>query len=299
VSVDAERPGSNEDTGAVPVDSDLCVSRGERADDESGLVAPALPKRLRSQVAAFAGSTHPAAWLVLTGVVIFTLVFARLGVQRHRNFGTWAFDLGIYDQGFWLVSRGKSFVTVRGLDFWGHHVNPIAILFAPFYWLGAGPAFLITVQAGALGAGAIPTYLLARDRMNNEWIGLVFAIVYLLYAPIQWIAWANFHPEALVVTPLLYAWWFASRRRWRPFFISVLLALSTREDVALAVLVMGLVLLWMIRRSHRSDRRSQQMAFGAAVLGVVWYAVSTRLVIPAFNQGRQPFYIGYFFGEYG
>ncbi len=286
MSVDAERPGSDDDIAAVRVDGDPGSDRP-------------VAERLRSRVVALVGSIHPAAWLVVTGVVIFTLVFARLGVQRHRNFGTWAFDLGIYDQGFWLVSRGKSFVTVRGIDFWGHHVNLIAFLFAPFYWFGAGPAFLISVQAAALGAGAIPTYLLARDRMHNEWVGLVFAIVYLLYAPIQWIAWANFHPEALVVTPLLFAWWFATRRSWRPFFVSIVLALSTREDAALAVIVMGVVLWWMLRRSHRSDRRSQYMALGATALGVVWYLVCTRFVIPAFNQGRQPFYIGYFYGEYG
>ena len=41
------------------------------------------------------------------------------------------------------------------------------------------------------------------------------------------------------------------------------------------------------------------MALAASALGVVWYVVCTRLVIPAFNQGQQPFYIGYFYGSYG
>ena len=297
MTVEADRPERDDEREPVSRPGESL----DPVDDPTDAVPPPRPfaRRCADRAAAAIGSTHPAMWLVLTGVVIFTLVFARLGVQRHRNFGTWAFDLGIYDQGFWLVSRGKSFVTVRGIDFWGHHVNLVAVLFAPFYWLGAGPAFLISAQAAALGAGAIPTYLLARDRIGNEWTGLVFAFVYLMYAPIQWIAWANFHPEALVVTPLLFAWWFATQRRWGPFFISVVLALSTREDTALAVFVMGLVLWWMLRRSHRSDRRSQRMALGAALLGVVWYAVCTRLVIPAFNQGQQPFYIGYFYGNYG
>ena len=299
MSVDADRPERDDDTGAV-IDAD---SRTESETDEQAPVDERADRtfasRLGDRTVEFVGSVHPAAWLTLTGAVLFTVVFARLGIQRHRTFGTWAFDLGIYDQGFWLVSRGKSFVTVRGIDFWGHHVNLVAILFAPFYWLGAGPSFLITVQAAALGAGAIPTYLLARDRLGNEWIGLVFAFVYLMYAPIQWIAWANFHPEALVVSPLLFAWWFATKRRWPLFFVSIVFALSTREDTALAVFVMGLVLWLMLWRSDRGDRRSRRMVLGAAALGVVWYAVCTRLVIPAFNQGQQPFYIGYFYGDYG
>lgn len=269
------------------------------AVDSATVGGDGFDPNLVSRIGGRITEVHPAAWLALLGATIFTVVFGRLGVQHHRNFGTWAFDMGIYDQSFWLVSRGKSWVTVRGIHFWGHHVNLVAVAFAPFYWLGAGPSFLYVVQAGALGAGAIPTYLIARDRMRNEWVGLVFAVVYLMYAPIQWIAWANFHPEALVVTPLLFAWWFATQRRWTGFFVSLALALSTREDTALAVFVMGLVLWWVLRRDDDAERRDRRMALVAAALGVVWYLICTRLVIPAFNRGQQPFYIGYFYSNYG
>ena len=305
MSVDAERDerADDADDDADHVDGTVADEADASEHQAAGDVPPRSPAQradeLVERVRAALRVIHPAAWLMFTGVVVFTVVFARLGVQRHRTFGTWAFDMGIYDQGFWLVSRGKSFITVRGIDFWGHHVNLIAIAFAPFYWLGAGPSFLMTVQAAALGAGGIPTYLIARDRLGSPWVGLVFAVVYLLYAPIQWIAWANFHPEALVVTPLLFAWWFAMQRRWRPFFVAILIALSTREDTALAVFVMGLVLWWMLRRERSADRHSQNMAVVTAVLGVIWYLVSTRFVIPAFNRGQQPFYIGYFYGSYG
>ena len=61
-----------------------------------------------------------------------------------------------------------------------------------------------------LALGAFPIYLIARDRSPRRGWVCVFAVVYLMYAPIQWISWANFHPEALVITPLLFAWWFAS-----------------------------------------------------------------------------------------
>lgn len=317
----------------------------------------------------------------MLAAVVFAVVFGRLGVQNHRNFGTWAFDMGIYDQGFWLVSRGQSWITVRGIDFWGHHFNPIVIAFVPFYWLGAGPGFLYVAQAAALGAGAIPVYLLARDRTSNPWVGLVFALVYLMYAPIQWIAWANFHPEALVVTPFLFAWWFGTHRRWVGCYVSLVIALSTREDVALAVIVMGVVLWWWLRR-HDDERseidatdrrpeqpespppaprdaesadagpsgstgptirgdepadegalddagvgvgagagdgerggtihrtihptvhggitaRDQRLALLVSVLGIAWYVISTRLIIPASNRGLEPFYVEYFYGHYG
>ena len=133
-------------------------------------------------------------------------------------------------------------MTVRGLDFWGHHLNLIVLAFVPFYWLGAGPSFLYVAQATGLAVGAFPIYLIARDRFTKPWMGLLFAVVYLMYAPIQWISWANFHPEALVIAPLLFAWWFASHRRWRAMFVALVIALSIREDTALVVIMLGLVL---------------------------------------------------------
>ncbi len=244
-------------------------------------------------------TVHPAASCVGGATLAWILVFGRLAVANHRNFGTWSYDMGIYDQGFWLVSRGGStFMTVRGLDFWGHHFNPVALAFAPFYWLGAGPSFLYAVQAIALGLGAVPTYLIARDRFNTPWMGLLFAGAYLFYAPVQWISWAMFHPEALVITPMLFAWWFATHRRWRSFFASVLLALSMREDTALAIVMMGFVLLVYMR--HQPDYgRSWRMAVAVMMLGLGWYFIASAVVIPYFNGGEAPFYVQFFYGSYG
>jgi uncharacterized membrane protein len=237
--------------------------------------------------------------LTAIGAGLFALVFGKLGVQHHDNFGTWSYDMGIYDQGFWLVSRGgQSFMTVRGMEFWGHHLNLVVLAYVPFYWLGAGPSFLYVSQAVGLAAAAFPIYLIARDRFAKPWIGLLFAVVYLMYAPIQWIAWANFHPESLVIAPLLYAWWFATHRRWRGMFIALLIALAIREDTALVVIMLAVILAFMYRPG-KGDHRDRMMALWTFVLGFGWYVIATKFVIPHFNQGKQPFYIQYFYSNYG
>src|SRR5437773_9522621 len=81
---------------------------------------------------------------VLVGMIAaYVGVFGALTWQQQSNFGTFGFDMGIYDQAIWLLSRFKDpFVTVRGLEYFGHHVNPITVLFVPAYWLSAGPHFL-------------------------------------------------------------------------------------------------------------------------------------------------------------
>jgi uncharacterized membrane protein len=190
-------------------------------------------------------------------------------------------------------------MTVRGLDVWGHHVNLIAYVFAPFYWLGAGPEFLYVVQNVSIALGALPVYLIAKNRLATPWVGLLFAAAYLLYAPTQWISWINFHPEALVITPFLFAWYFFLRR-WRAWYwVAVAVVLLMRdEDAALAVAMMGIVIL--IATRHGDTRRADvRMAVATTAIGVFWYLVSTKLVIPHFNQGQPPFYLSWFFAHYG
>ena len=164
---------------------------------------PDLPDAKRS---------HGPVLVLAAMVVLYIAVFGTLTWRQQSNYGTFGFDMGIYDQGIWLVSRFKEpFVTIRGLNYFGHHVNVITVLFVPFYWLGAGPHFLYLVETIALAAGAIPVWLLARDHVGDR-VALVPAAAYLLYPSIQWTNWWHFHPDALITTPLLFAWWLASRK---------------------------------------------------------------------------------------
>lgn len=246
---------------------------------------------------------HPAAALTAVGIIVWVGIFGTLAVQHHRNFGTWSFDMGIYDQGYWLVSRfGQTFVTVRGLEFWGQHINLIAYAYAPFYWLGAGPTFLMATQAGVLGLGAAPVYLIARDRLG-PWYGFAFALSWLFYPAVQFISWANYHPEALIPTAFLYLWWFQDRGKWRPYWITLALVLSIREDVALAIIVLGVVM-WV--RRWRAAGRGEEVPPGGGwapivtfLAGALWYLFATKLAIPHFNNGEEPFYVAYFYSAWG
>ena len=106
-------------------------------------------------------------------LALWTAEFIWLPMLRYDRFGTFGFDLGIYDQGTWLLSRAKDpFVTIRGLELFGHHVNVILLLLAPFYWLGAGPIFLL-VRAGARAGERRVRGLPARPRpaRRSKWAG--------------------------------------------------------------------------------------------------------------------------------
>lgn len=231
----------------------------------------------------------PVRWALGAIIAVWSLVFVRLGFQRHDRFGTFGFDLGIYDQAIWLLSRFETpFITLRGLDFWGTHANPILVLFVPFYWLGAGPHFLLVMQVASQAAGAVAVYLLARDLFKARWPAVAMAAVLLLHPTYQYLVWEYFHPDALALGPLLFAYWAARSRRWKWFAVAVVLALASKEDVALAVIILGILI------AARGDRRIGMITSAAAA---VWFMVATRVIIP-FANGIGPFYDS-FFGEFG
>ncbi|HEX9682773.1 MAG TPA: DUF2079 domain-containing protein [Acidimicrobiales bacterium] len=229
-------------------------------------------------------------WILVGMVAMHVAVYGHLKWAMHANYGTFGFDMGIYDQGIWLLSKFENpFVTVRGLHLLANHVDPIWLLFVPFYWLGAGPIFLSVVQTAWIAAGAIPLWLIGRDGMGNEWRALALPAAWLLNPSLIWINWFHFHPEALAATPLLFAWWFATRSQWRWMALSLLLAVATKESVAMAVFMFGLVVAW------RWNRRIGLVTTASAL---VWFFVATRVIIPLANDGEGPHYTG-LYGPWG
>ena len=219
----------------------------------------------------------------------YIAVFGTLTYRQQSNYGTFGFDMGIYDQGIWLTSRFKDpFVTIMGLGYFGHHVNLITLLFIPAYWLGAGPHFLYAVETVWLAAGAVPVWLLARDRLHSSWVALGLAAAYLLYPSVEWINWWHFHPDALIITPLMFAYWLATRRRWGWFWAAIAVALSCKEDAGLAVFALG-ICLWV--KHHERTR-----GLLTALAGGGWFLVCTKLIIPLSTGGGDPFYITFFPG---
>jgi len=228
--------------------------------------------------------------LVLIGVlVVWCWVFIRLPKLRFDRHGTFGFDLGIYDQGVWLLSRFKDpFVTIRGLELFGHHANLILLLLVPFYWLGAGPVFLLVVQVLAQASGALALYLLGRDLLKSRWAGVGIATAFCLNPTNQWLTWEFFHPDAVAIGPLLFAYWAARSKRWPVFWISVALALACKEDAALSLVILGLLLVF------RGERRRGLLV---AAISTAWFFFATRALIP-FENGVGPFY-DTFFGTLG
>jgi uncharacterized membrane protein len=218
------------------------------------------------------------ALLVRVAVAAFGIVFAVAAILRHRAFASGRFDLGNMTQAVWSTAQGDvlSVTDVHGeqISRLGAHFDPILAALAPLWWLWPSPEVLLVVQAFALAAGAFPVHWLARKHLGDGFHAAALALVYLAYAPVQWLTLSDFHAVALATPLLLFAWWYLDEERLWAFALLAGAAMATKEHVGLAVALMGV---WYAVR-HR--RRGEGLAI-AAVAGAVALA-AVYLVVPHF-----------------
>ena len=210
-------------------------------------------------------------------LAVFVLAFTAATWTAHARFGTYGFDLGIYDQGTWLLSRPRApFVTVRGLDLLGQHAAYIMALVAPLYRLWADPRLLLLLQVLFLALPALVLYRLGGRHLGHPAAGLAVAVAYLAYPGVQWaISW-QFHPEAIAAGLLALAVAAADQRRHGRMALWLALAALCGAELGLVVAGFGLLLVAGGRRA---------VGWRTAGAGLAWFLVATYLLAPL-HAGR-------------
>lgn len=231
----------------------------------------------RSAVTSGAIETSFAARIGLAAAIICYVVYmGRHSLYSYWGFNFFGFDLGIFDQGVWLLSRFKEpFVTIRGLHLFGDHTSFILLLLTPLYWIHPSASMLLGAQTVALGGAAIPVFLIGRDWFRNEVIALGAAIAYLLHPAVAYTNLENFHPDSFEVPLILFALFFMFRRRWIPCLLFVIATLLVKEDVPLLVFSLGVYI------ALRLDRKIGAITMALATASLL---LNLLVILPAFNE---------------
>ena len=208
--------------------------------------------------------------------IVFAVWMLLMLFSLHRRYGTQTFDMAIFDQGVWLLSRFEEpFVTIRGLNLFADHTSYILVLIAPLYWVAAGPQTLMVLSVAALAVGGPLTYAIARRSGLGNMLSVSLATAYLLHPAVGWNVWDIFHPEVLAVPLLLGAYLLALQERWRWMTVALVATLLVKEDAALAVVPLGIFLAFKFGRKKEG--------FGIAAFGSALLAFNMFVVLPAFS----------------
>lgn len=206
----------------------------------------------------------------------YAAVYGAIAVTKFRYFLYSDFDLAIFAQATDQALRGNLFNSIRGMNWLGDHVSLILFVIAPLYAILRHPMTLLLLQCATLALGALPVFAIARRELGHDRIALGFAALYLLHPAIGYTNLFEFHPEVLATGTLLATFWALGAGRFGLTLLFAALSLACREDVALVVMMMGLVSLL--------PGRPRRFGFALIALAAVSIVLSFAVIRPMFSS---------------
>jgi uncharacterized membrane protein len=192
--------------------------------------------------------------------------FWGLAALRHALLQSNSFDLGLFDQWVWLISRGLTPVSSQSADLHLLTDHGAWLLFglAPLYALLPTLQWLLALQSLSLAFTAVPLWILARDAGLPQGLRWTVCGLWWLQPVVFNTNLFDFHPEVLAM-PLLAALVIAARRQWIGAWAGlILLILGCRDGLALVTLGLGL---------EQGMRRRWRLAIVGLGLSLGWLAL--------------------------
>lgn len=236
--------------------------------------------------------------LTVAAILTYAIVFSWYTVRKSYGFGTFAWDLGIFNQAFHTtLFDGKLFYYTCELylnptgTYFASKFSPILFLVLPFYAISPSPETLLVFKSFVLSLGALPLYMLSTKIVGSKKAGFIFAVAYLLSPGLQSANTFDFQQQIFIPITLFSMYFFMTENQWKFYFLFVFLSFMIEEHVAIIVFLMALVQLLTKNRLKSLVQlikmRASKPSLKASVLvitmalSVSWYFIS-RLVREAY-----------------
>jgi uncharacterized membrane protein len=174
----------------------------------------------------------PLRYTVAGFFVVYSTLMAWVGFERQLALETRAFDLGIFAQAVWNTLQGDFlFSSIKeNINLMGDHISPILLMTAPFYAIWPDPRMLVLLQAVAAASSFFPLALIARDKLRDRSLVLIFLLMLFFFQPMRAALHEDFHPEVLAEPFLWWAFLFLDRKQTKWFILSLLIAVTGKEN---------------------------------------------------------------------
>ncbi len=230
-------------------------------------------------------------WVVVACATAWVIFYTIYLWAIHDAFLTHAEDMATMTQALWNTTHGAflhqtvcnivSDTNCLGdVPRFAIHFEPIMIPLALLYALVPTAKLLQFVQAVVVATGALPAFWLASRRLRSPLAGVAFALLYLLYPPLQAAVTYDFHAVTLSAAFLMFALYFMLTRNDVGLVIACLLALTTKEEIPVDVFMIGLSVGVLQRRWKTGG--------GLVALALVWLGVELLIMRAASPIGHSP-----------
>jgi uncharacterized membrane protein len=229
--------------------------------------------------------------LVTVLALAFVVYYTAYTWSLLDTFRSNAEDMGIMDQALWNTLHGAilhqticnsiSDTNCLGdVSRFAIHFEPIMLPLSLLYVFAPTPKALMLLQTLVVASGVFPVFWIACRRLCSPLAGVIFAVAYLLYPQLQSAILFDFHAVTLTMAFLVFALYFMLTRNNVGLLIACVLALSTKEEVPLDIVMIGLAIMFFQRRWR----------LGAGVIGLslAWLVVAVIVMHIASPVGHSP-----------
>jgi uncharacterized membrane protein len=178
---------------------------------------------------------------LMVAAIAVMIVLGRVALLRHKNLQSNIYDLGLFSNALWNTAHGR-FMASTFLPtgtFTSEHITPTLALLAPLHWTEFGTEAMLLFSCAFLVSGVIPIYLIAT-RHGGPGMGLALGLAYLAHPALHANALWDFHELSISSPVMLWLIWSVLEQRTRVYWITLLLLLGLREDLAFAGLGIAL-----------------------------------------------------------
>ncbi len=212
----------------------------------------------------------------LVYLLIYLIAINILVLLRFRQFEAYYFDHGLYDRAIWQVAHFQApFIdhhfTNGPLLQLGDHFTPSMYLFSPVYWFTSSYEALLMINNLLVVLSAFVIFLIAKRHIKKSL--MVFAIIfaYTMFVGMQNALISNFHPEISALFPLSLVFYFMDKRKWRWFWVFLIIMLGFKETFVALTVCLG-IYLWL--------KKDKKQGICVIIFAVLYYFFIVKLIIP-------------------
>ena len=216
-------------------------------------------------------------WFV---AICLWVILALLAIARSKDLGL-SSTLGHHLQALYLMESGASpEISELGVNIFAQHA---AFIFFPIAFIARvfpPTETLLVIQAFAISIAVVPLWRIGRGPANLrvEACGAI-TLAYALHPSVQNLNLAGFHPEVFALPALLAAYLQGQKERWWAVGIFLLIVLTSRSDLGLAVTALGIIFIL-----EDKPRKGGLIA----LLGLSWFLIMAFVVQPIIGNGEYP-----------
>ncbi|MDZ7264073.1 MAG: DUF2079 domain-containing protein [candidate division KSB1 bacterium] len=206
-------------------------------------------------------------WFILANAIVaYVVIVGYWAVSRFQSYQATLWDLGIMAQAIWNTAHGRILQESVNLGFsvsrlhvahWELIYLPLALIYRVFPSI----PLLLWLQTLMLACGAIPIFLLAKQKLDSEVAALFAALAYLFYPALHGANLFDIHGLTLAIPLLLFTFLYLTREKYSAALAFAIISLLCREDVALVIFMLG----WYVLISRRNSRVGAVLIFISAL----------------------------------